>query len=260
MSSEENRNEVDALRSRLAEYEEAFRVTAPRLAAFKQLEDLAREQRTSPEAIAAKVTLDTLRQETTEVQDHLREFLTEREGLQAEMSLVLIQKRTHDDRAAALRAEVEALREVRDSLREEGHGLVIQRDDLLKERDELVAEKAALVTAQQEVQNKEAELQARRDELSALEDETSLRSTALRNDLAALMEHKQKLVIEVEALSTELDHRRLAIEDSAQSDDEASSEASEFTQDEDNAGTEEAFDRFFDADIDHDKSRDWILG
>ncbi len=191
--------------------------------------------------------------------------MAERDALQAETSLVLIQKRTHDERADALRSEVEALVEERDCLRQERDALVLERDELTQERDALTMGQEALVAARNELEVEETNVQSRREDLSNLDEETSLQSTALGNDLADLMEQKQKLTTELEALSTELDHRRLDLEEmdrsaAAASSEDPNSQGSGFGPDEDEAGTEEAFDRFFDADIDHDKSRDWILG
>lgn len=286
MSSALTQIEVEALRTRLSEYERVFAATAPRLAAFKQLEDLAKEQRTTPEAIAAKAALDVLKSESDETMTHIRELRSERDQLQADVSLVLIQKKTHDDRNNALRAEVEALSTERDMLRLERDELVVHRDALFTEFSELDSRQAEADRRTEQLQAQEQGLSERRTELeaqnkkldvSAADSETA--ATALRSDLTDLMGQKQTLETELEALENERVFRTgelATVAGSLDADEQAAIPASvEVTEDADSKDREagdgfgfdenasdgdEAFGRFFDADISHDKSREWILG
>lgn len=286
MSSALTQIEVEALRTRLSEYERVFAATAPRLAAFKQLEDLAKEQKTTPEAIAAKAALDVLKSESGETMTHIRELRSERDQLQADVSLVLIQKKTHDDRNNALRAEVEALSAERDTLRVERDELVVHRDALFTEFSELDSRQAEADRRTEQLQAQEQGLSERRSELEAQNQkldvsaaESEVAASALRSDLTNLMGQKQTLETELEALETERAFRadelksvdvsadaagqasRSASRESTEGADSTDSEANNgFGFDEDASEGDEAFGRFFDADISHDKSREWILG
>lgn len=280
MSTDSNQRELEALRQRLTEYEAAFAATAPRLAAFKQLEDLAREQKTTPEAIAAKAALDVLKDETEQAADHIRELTRERDTLQAEVSLVLIQKKTHDDRTNALRTEVDSLSAQRDGLRTERDQLRLKCDQVHAELDELTAQESDIARTQAELAIQESDLNQRQETLSLNraefdqeEAEVANSLSELRTQLSELMDSKQSLTTDVEALTAEVEVltaeaavQRAEIQ--AQHDESRSAENSasdpakantDYDFDSEVGDGDEAFDRFFEADIDHDKSRDWIL-
>lgn len=272
MSTDPNQRELEALRHRLLEYESAFAATAPRLAAFKQLEDLAREHKTTPEAIAAKAALDVLKDETEQTAGHIRELVSERDTLQAEVSLVLIQKKTHDDRTQALRAEVETLSTDRDELRTERDTLKLDCDRVQSEHDELVSGHDDLVQAQDKLEVDELALSERQQtlvenvtECEREESELSESLAQMRTEIGDLMETKQSLTVELEALRSEAAEQRCEIEAQqsapapVQVVADAEATPTSYGFDGDTNDGDEAFDRFFDADIDHDKSREWIL-
>ena len=262
MSTEQTGTDVEALRRRLAEYEEAFAATAPRLAAFKQLEDLARLQKSTPEAVAITATLDILRNESADATTSIEALRVERDALQSEVSLLLIQKKTHDDRGNALKSEVEGLSQTRDQLKSERDALHIERDALVAERDGLLAEQETVVSHRREIELEQNMLAQRQNELRSIGADLENSLHIVRSEIETLMGQRQSLQTEVEGLSNELHERRreyVAQPESAAAESPQPATKDEYDFDGEVEESDSAFERFFDADVDHDKSRDWIL-
>lgn len=238
MSSEVSRTEIDALRDRIAEYEQAFAAIAPRLAAFKQLEDLAKSRSATPEAVAASAAVRTLKREAEEAAGAVEELRAERGSLQTEVSLILIQKKSHEDRVRALKHDCELVVKERNLLR-------AQRDKFAQEQksfeDELSKANEQLSKMEVEAVALHAELKDRQPGEGEPVDSTEEVNPAQEAD----EDQNASGAEDTDAPGAEYDGPK------RRSDDFGFGEASE--------DGDEAFDRFFEADIAHDKSRDWIL-
>ncbi len=136
--------EVNTLRERLAEYERAFEAAAPRLAAFKRLEELAREQKTSPEAVAAQAAIDVLVKQESDAQIRVGELTTARDALSSEVSLLLIEKKEKEEAMTIIETEHGALASEVSELMAEIESIRLDAIRLMKERENLKLEIEAL--------------------------------------------------------------------------------------------------------------------
>jgi chromosome segregation ATPase len=126
---------LEELRSRLAEYEEIFRKAAPRLAALRKLEEVAREQRTTPAAVAAEAALILLGERTRDKEAELRrltdevaEILNDLQLLRNEAARLMVDRRALDDELASLRADLGALRSRRSADQPGQHRMIAVED------------------------------------------------------------------------------------------------------------------------------------
>ncbi len=200
---------VQSLRAQLAEYEQIFRTAAPRLAAFKRLEEVAREQKTTPAAIAAQASIVMLTNESRSKEVELRQLEAECRNLKGDIAMLL-------DNRKQITQDVDGLR--------------IEYGDVQSEVVEIL---------------NELEL--------------------LRNDAVRMMAERRELEREVHALRGELGALRRRADDVTVSNEELAvltplpkRTASGFDLEDDDENRR--FDRFFHADVEHDKARDWILG
>lgn len=200
---------VQSLRAQLAEYEQIFRTAAPRLAAFKRLEEVAREQKTTPAAIAAQAAIVMLTNESRSKEVELRQLEAECRNLKGDIAMLL-------DNRKQITQDVDGLR--------------IEYGDVQSEVVEIL---------------NELEL--------------------LRNDAVRMMAERRELEREVHALRGELGALRRRADDVTVSNEELAvvtplpkRTASGFDLEDDDENLR--FDRFFHADVEHDKARDWILG
>ena len=83
---------LQSLRAQLAEYEQIFRTAAPRLAAFKRLEEVARDQKSTPDAIAAQAAIVLLRDESRSKEVELRHLEAECRNLKSDIAVLLENK------------------------------------------------------------------------------------------------------------------------------------------------------------------------
>ena len=211
------RETLQSLRAQLAEYEQIFRTAAPRLAAFKRLEEVARDQKTTPAAIAAQAAIVMLTDESRSKEVELRHLEAECRNLKGDIAMLLDNKK---------------------QITQDVDGLRIEYGDVQAEVVEIL---------------NELEL--------------------LRNDAVRMMAERRQLEQEVHALRTEVGALRRRSDDVTVSHDDPiadpAGDGQELTrlprrtsagfelEDEDE---NQRFDRFFHADVEHDKARDWILG
>ncbi len=241
--------ELDALRHKVTQYEAALRSAAPRLAAFKRLEQLARSEGTTPEAIASQASVEVMKREKDALVTLLAGLATERDQLKGEVAMLLINK-TEASKA------VEGLR----TRHEELHlGVAELIEDLGRIRGEaarLVAEKGAL----------SAEVEALRTEVLALQEVCQILE-------AEATEHAAKTArVEQARRADDVDPLDPVSEVDPFDEDDPVAEPAEAlaprrttadsidTDDETEELESQRFDAFFHAEIDHDKARDWILG
>lgn len=140
----ERSSEIELLRERLEEYERAFESAAPRLAAFKKLEEIAREQKTSPEAVASQAALDVLVREEAAAKAQVDDLHEERDALSNEVSLLLIEKSEKEEAMTIIQGEHDALASEVAELMAEIESIRLDAIRLMKERTQLQAEVEAL--------------------------------------------------------------------------------------------------------------------
>ncbi len=226
--SEAELRELDVLRHKVTEYEAALRSAAPRLAAFKRLEELARSQGTTPEAIASQAAVEVMKREKDALVTLLVGLSKERDQLKGEVAMLLINKTEVTRANDELRIEQDG---IKDELRVLAEQLGQMRADsmrLLAERSKLTMQVAAL-----------------RDEVRALRDARDEMQTAAPTPVADAVDPAD--AVTEPAPVTAVRPGRTAFETIATDDETEQSEA-------------EAFDAFFHAEVDHDKAREWILG
>ncbi len=142
---------LHSLRAQLADYEQIFRKAAPRLAAFKRLEEVAREHNTTPESIAAGAALAMINGEVRAKESEHERLVTECNSLKGELSMLLQNKKQVGREVEDLRSEfgdlhdeaTEILGEL-DLLRTESVRLMAERRQLDQELDALRAGVRAL--------------------------------------------------------------------------------------------------------------------
>ncbi len=162
--SESELRELDQLRRQLNEYEAALRSAAPRLAAFKRLEHLARDQGTSPEAIASQAAVEVMKREKDALVTLLAGLANERDQLKGEVAMLLINKTEAGRAVSDLHVEREELNievaEIVDHLaqiRQDAVRLLSDRSELSVEVSALREEVRALHDAFQQIERARAE-------------------------------------------------------------------------------------------------------
>ncbi|MFT7601202.1 MAG: chromosome segregation ATPase [Acidimicrobiales bacterium] len=129
--------ETGELRAQLVEYERIFSAAAPRLAAFKRLEEIARERKTAPEAVAAEAAMEVLRREHRELDQLSTQYRQKSEELERDVATLTETKKNAIQVLDDLRIEHNDIhQEVGEILGE----LNLLRDDavrLMSERREL---------------------------------------------------------------------------------------------------------------------------
>lgn len=144
--------EVSELRAQIAEYERIFKSAAPRLAAFRRLEEIAREKKTTPEAVAAEAAVDLLNRESESLAAQVVRFQEERDELEREVAMLLGKKE----------AEIEII----DDLKIENHDIHMEVGEIL---DELTLLREDAVRLMSERSDLELHIRALRLELAHLE-------------------------------------------------------------------------------------------
>lgn len=216
-------DDIHVLRSRLAEYERLWRAASPRLEAFARLERLAEAQASTPEAVARRATV-----------------------ARAEARIV------------ELRAETDALEATIGQLGTEVHRLDDERAEAMRRLGDVERQ---LGFVDGELQRRTADRQAVERELSSL---LALRDQRSQ-EVAELTQSRDDLYVEVAELLEGIEdihgsggfagaNQLAAVLPAGSAGGKITAE--QFGEDSDLAG----FDEFFNADIGHDKSRDWILG
>jgi chromosome segregation ATPase len=148
---------MDVLRQRVAEYEHIFRLAAPRLAAFKRLEEIAREKRSTPEVVATEAALQVLRQEHEGLESDVHIIALERDKLRGELAMLLDNKNDAIQVLDDLRIEHHDIhQEVAEIL---GEFNLLRNDAvrLMTERRELELHVAALRYEIEEIERRKAE-------------------------------------------------------------------------------------------------------
>lgn len=215
--------EVAELRAQVAEYQRIFDKAAPRLAAFRQLEELARERKTDPAAVAAEAAIEVLKREQEDLEQQRAALAEQRDNLEKEVAMLLGQKQD----------EIEIIDEI-----------TIESHDIHQEVGEILDELLAL-------REDAVKLMAEKSDLE-------LRVQALHLEVALLEEKKTK---GADPDTSEVITDITDITDSDSDTRPSRSRASDFEKNEDNEEEEERlFDEFFHAKVEHDKARDWMLG
>ncbi len=138
--------------ARIAELERQLADAVPILDAFARLENLARERRTTPEAVAVQVTIDVLEEEAQELKDATDLLEQEKRRHQGDVEL-LTKKRD------AISVEIDGLEVRHGSLATDVGELIGDIDAIRADAGRLMAEKGEL----------ELKLEALRNEVEALE-------------------------------------------------------------------------------------------
>lgn len=311
--SEAELRELDELRQKVTEYEAALRSAAPRLAAFKRLEQLARAQGSTPEAVAAQAAIEVLTREKDALVTLLAGLANERDQLKGEMAMLLINKteaskavESLTGRHQELNIEVADLLERLTEIRRDAVRLMSHRSELAVEvtslRGEAQALQDAIDHANRAIAYNDA-IQRERNAADAAAQQAAVEDPARRAEdrprVAESTVGEEVVLDEVGSHHTVI--KEIAVEQDAALDDrdeasvmaersfdevspEAEALAAELAQnkkdklrrqgltprrtvaasieadDETEQLESQAFDAFFHAEIDHDKSRDWILG
>ncbi len=257
--SEFESTELDALRHKVTQYEAALRSAAPRLAAFKRLEQLARAEGTSPDAIASQASVEVMKREKDALVTLLAGLATERDQLKGEVAMLLINK-TEASKA------VDGLRTKHDELNLGVAELVEDLGRIRGEAARLVAERAALSS---EVEALRAEVRALEEVCLILESEAA--EHAARTPRVGENRRAEDVGIE-EAIprsgavngNDQADGKHQADDPDVDPSEKLTPRRTTANSIDADAETEELesqrFDAFFHAEIDHDKARDWILG
>lgn len=288
--SEAELRELDELRHKLTEYEAALRSAAPRLAAFKRLEQLARTQGTSPEAIASQAAVEVMKREKDALVTLLAGLANERDQLKGEVAMLLINK-TEAGKAVAdlhiereeLHVEVAAIVDQLVKIRGDAVRLMSDRSELSVEVSALREEVRALHDTFQQIERARSEqdraIEERRRRVDDLvvdhapdladdDDGPTLDGPIGRShpaDPAASIAStppvdQRPIPAEAEALAAQLEEDKAARQQREVLVPRRTTASSIETDDETEELESQAFDAFFHAEIDHDKSRDWILG
>lgn len=233
-------SEIDELRHEVREYQAALRSAAPRLAAFKRLEDLARDHGTSSETIASRAGVEVMKREKDALVTMLTGLAVERDQLKGEVAMLLINKTeasraldTLQARHAQLDTEVAELVDRLVRVRDDATRLIAERNEMTQEISALRDEARALSEVCRTAPAHDAGSSASDAELAA---EVGIEIEAHGSTPANGDDRREMLV-----------PRRTHVASIGTDDDTEEIEA-------------QAFDAFFHAEFDHDKSRDWILG
>lgn len=288
--SEAELRELDELRHKLTEYEAALRSAAPRLAAFKRLEQLARTQGTSPEAIASQAAVEVMKREKDALVTLLAGLANERDQLKGEVAMLLINK-TEAGKAVAdlhlereeLHVEVAAIVDQLVKIRGDAVRLMSDRSELSVEVSALREEVRALHDTFQQIerarteQDRAIEERRRRVDDLVVDHAPDLADDDDGPTLEGPIDHshpadpaasiapappvdQRPIPAAVEALAAQLEEDKAAKQQREVLVPRRTTASSIETDDETEELESQAFDAFFHAEIDHDKSRDWILG
>ncbi len=291
--SEAELRELDELRHKLNEYEAALRSAAPRLAAFKRLEQLARTQGTSPEAIASQAAVEVMKREKDALVTLLAGLANERDQLKGEVAMLLINKTEASKAVAGLQLERDDLNievaEIVDQLskiRGDAVRLMSERSELTVEVSALREEVRALHDTFQQFERARTEQDAQIDAHDRRNDDaadatvgvidsdncpvdTMTASIAPLESVASLVEDSGivdefdsglEVDARAEELAAELEENKAAKMRRESLVPRRTNATTIATDDETEELESQRFDAFFHAEIDHDKSRDWILG
>ncbi len=235
--TEESRNlepaaaaEIRELRAQVAEYQRIFDKAAPRLAAFRQLEEIARERKTDPASIAAEAAIEVLKRDQIELTN-------QRDNLEKEVAMLLGRKQD----------EIEII----DDITIESNNIHQEVGEIL---DELMLLKEDAVRLMSEKSDLELNIQALKLELALLQEKKVKAKKADKADQSedsanpaptVTNESSSKETVSKEALASELKPGK----------------ACDFGVEDENEEEEgRLFDEFFHAQVEHDKARDWMLG
>lgn len=214
-------DDVQVLRSRLLEYERLWQSASHRLAAFARLEELAEQQSTTPEALARRAALARYEERMGDLQAEVQALQATAAHLSAEVA------RFDERRAEAVRRFGEAHRQL-----EVVEGELERRS---AEHEAIERELADLLAARQQRALEVQQLTESRDSLYL--------------EVSELLEGMEALHQGGFATASDLNRVGPAV---------AGGKI-----DPDRYGADEvdgAFEEFFNADVGHDRSRDWILG
>jgi chromosome segregation ATPase len=218
-----NRIDLDdapALRSRLVEYERLWAEASARLAAFARLEELAQQQAVTPEALARRVAAERYEARVSQLRSEVEALEATAASVNAEIA------RYEAGRLEAVRRFTEAHHRLQ-ALEADLTRLVADRD---VQHQELLTLTAQLDQRAREVH----ELAESRDSLYLEVTELLEGIEAVQDAGGAFATATQRAAV-TEA-GGKIDPVRFGDEDDA-----------------------DAFDEFFNADVGHDRSRDWIL-
>lgn len=169
---------LQGLRRQLAEYEQIFRTAAPRLAAFKRLEELARDQKTTPVAIAAEAALVMLTRESVGMREEIGRLETACSNLKGDLAMLLQSKDRTTDELDGLRIEHGGIQaEVVEILNE----LHLLRNDAVR----LLAERRQLQQELQVLRAEVGQLHGRRTEAQPVASEQAVMVAAVPRRTAA---------------------------------------------------------------------------
>lgn len=212
---------VEHLRAQLAEYQSALQRALPRLRNLERLEQLASDAGTTPEAMAQRAAIEVLRRERASAEAERAASVTECEQLKGEMAML-------NETKAKIGTDVIELRGEYDSL-------AIEVTDIVEQLTEMRMDARRLLEARNRLATEVAILQERLQELSGqpLPDAPAERRHAPVADTPVSDED--------DPVTTRSNCTSLSADDQTEQ-----LEA-------------EAFDAFFHAEFDHDKSRDWML-
>ena len=218
--------EIRELRAQVAEYQRIFDKAAPRLAAFRQLEEIARERKTDPASVAAEAALEVLKRDQIEL-------TKQRDDLEKEVAMLLGRKQD----------EIEIIDEI-----------TIESNDIHQEvgeiLDELLLLKEDAVRLMSEKTDLELNIQALKLELALLQE----KKVKAKKEVAGLPAAPD---------ATENPDRsgEPAVSRGSRTEDLQPGKACDFDAEAENEDEEgRLFDEFFHAQVEHDKARDWMLG
>lgn len=144
MNDSARSEEIEQLKARLGQYEAAFASAAPRLAAFKQLEELAKSKGSTPEAVAIDASMSVLRDQEAELEHSIEKLNTDREVAREELSATLRHKKEVGDEMTLIQNEHDTLAYEVSELISEIESIRVDAIRLMKERSALQLEVEAL--------------------------------------------------------------------------------------------------------------------
>lgn len=137
-------DEIEELKTRLAQYEKAFAVARPKIAAFQRLEELAEAQGTTPEAMAAEAAIAVQKEQEAELRQSIERLNTDREIAREELSVTLKHKKEVGDEMTLIQNEHDSLAYEVSELISEIESIRVDAIRLMKERSALQLEVEAL--------------------------------------------------------------------------------------------------------------------
>ncbi len=144
MNDSARSEEIEQLKTRLGQYEKAFASAAPRLAAFKQLEEMAKSKGTTPEAVALDAAMAVMREQEAELRLSVEKLDADREVAREELSATLRHKKELGDEMTLIQNEHDTLAYEVSELISEIESIRVDAIRLMKERSALQLEVEAL--------------------------------------------------------------------------------------------------------------------